>query len=190
MKTTVVPRGRATDPIRFDRKSGYDGSTPRDSIMSRVNQRSMIMRIITLCLALVSGAVIAVAGDDPVAKERKTYQGTWRVVAFVFDGKEAAENDARKLTFINKADGSWVARADGKEISSGQSDIDPTKKPKTIDFMPTLGVFSGNGYVGIYELDKDTRQICFAEKAKGRPTEFSSVAGSGHVLIKFERVKK
>src|SRR5262249_4375229 len=110
MKTTVVPRGRATDPSRFDRKSGYDGSTPRDSIMSRVNQRSMIMRIITLCLALVSGAVIAVAGDDPVAKERKTYQGTWRVVAFVFDGKEAAENDAKKRS---------EERRVGKECRSG-----------------------------------------------------------------------
>src|SRR5262245_22368581 len=154
------------------------------------NRRNINMRIITVGLVLASAVVIAVAGDDAITKERKTYQGTWRVVEFVFDGKPAPENDAKKLTFINKADGSWVAQADGKEISSGQSDIDPTKKPKTIDFMPTLGGFSGNEYVGIYELDKDTRQNCFAEKSKGRPTQFSSVAGSGHVLIKFERVKK
>lgn len=149
------------------------------------------MRIITsLFLVLALSAVFALAGDDPIEKERKTYQGTWKVVAFEFDGKVVPENDAKKLIFINKADGSWAVQSEGKEISSGKSDIDPTKKPKTIDFMPTLGVFSGNEYVGIYELDKDRRQICYAEKAKGRPTEFSSVAGSGHVLIKFERVKK
>jgi uncharacterized protein (TIGR03067 family) len=149
------------------------------------------MRSITsLFLVLACSAVCTFAGDDPIAKERKIYQGTWQVVAFEFDGRVVPENDAKKLTFINRADGFWAALSEGKEISSGQSDIDPTKKPKTIDFMPTLGVFSGNEYVGIYELDKDTRRICFAEKAKGRPTEFSSVAGSGHVLIKFERVKK
>jgi uncharacterized protein (TIGR03067 family) len=150
-----------------------------------------MMRIITsLFLVLAQSAVFAPAGDDPIEKERKTYQGTWKVVAFEFDGKVIPENDAKKLIFINKADGSWAVQSEGKEISSGKSDIDPTKKPKTIDFMPTLGVFSDNEYVGIYELDKDSRQICYAEKAKGRPTEFSSVPGSGHVLIKFERVRK
>ena len=111
-------------------------------------------------------AIFALAGDDPLEKEWKSYQGTWKVVAFEVDGKPVAENDFRKLAFINKADGSWIVESEGKEISSGKSDIDPTKKPKTIDFMPTLGFFSGNEYLGIYELGKDTRQICFVDKAK------------------------
>lgn len=151
------------------------------------------MRIaVSLVMGLATSISVgfALAGDDPIEKERKSYQGIWKVVALEADGKETPENDARKLTFINKADGTWVVQSEGKEISSGTSDIDPTKKPKTIDFMPTLGVGSGNEYVGIYELGKDTRQICFAEKAKGRPTEFSAPPGSGRILIKFERVKK
>ena len=148
-----------------------------------------------ITLALVLGlafclTVAARAGDDAIEKERKLYRGTWKVVSFVLDGKEVAESDANKLIFINKADGAWSALADGKEISSGKSDIDPTQKPKTIDFMPTSGVFSGNEYLGIYELAKDTRQICFAEKSKGRPTEFEAPPGSGRFLLKFERVKK
>jgi uncharacterized protein (TIGR03067 family) len=151
------------------------------------------MRIATLVvigLTLSFGVGLAVPGDDPVEKERKIYQGTWKVVGLEVDGKEVAEENIKKLMFINKADGTWSIESDGKEISSGKSDIDPTKKLKTIDFMPTLGVFSGNEYVGIYELSKDTRRICFVEKTKGRPTEFTSPAGSGHFLIKFERVKK
>lgn len=151
------------------------------------------MRIATslvIGLTLTFGVVMALPGDDPIEKERKSYQGTWRVVSFESDGKVVDETNAKKLTFINKADGSWSIVSEGKELSSGQSDIDPTKKPKTIDFMPTLGVFSGNEYLGIYELGKDTRQICFVEKSKGRPTEFTSPAGSGHFLLKFERVKK
>jgi uncharacterized protein (TIGR03067 family) len=151
------------------------------------------MRTTTLLLIgflLSFGFVFAVAGDDPIEKDRKILQGTWRVVSFVADGKEVAEEDAKKLLFINKADGSWSVESEGKEISSGKSDIDPTKKPKTIDFLPTSGVFSGNDYEGIYELSKDTRQICFAEKAKGRPTDFTSPTGSGRFLLKLERVKK
>jgi uncharacterized protein (TIGR03067 family) len=159
----------------------------------KVALAEIIMRIaasFVIGLTLAFRVVFAHAGDDPVEKERKIYQGTWRVAAFVIDGKEVAENDAKKLTFINKADGAWSVESEGKEISSGKSDIDPTKKPKTIDFMPTVGVFSGNEYLGIYELAKDTRQICFAEKDKGRPTEFAAPAGSGRFLLKFERVKK
>jgi uncharacterized protein (TIGR03067 family) len=95
-----------------------------------------------------------------------------------------------KLKMINKPAGSWALNSDGKEISSGTSDIDPTKKPRTIDFMPTSGFLSGNEYVGIYELEKDTRRVCFGEKAKGRPTEFAAPSGSGYFLLKFERVKK
>lgn len=146
--------------------------------------------LLVIGLELCFHLVIAHAGDDPVEKERKIYQGTWRVVTFIIDGKEVSENDAKKLIFINKADGAWSVESEGKEISGGKSDIDPTKIPKTIDFMPTLGVFSGNEYLGIYELDKDTRQICFADKDKGRPTEFSAPVGSGRFLLKFERVKK
>jgi uncharacterized protein (TIGR03067 family) len=158
---------------------------------ARVLAENIMRSAITVVLGLAVWVNVALAvGDDPVEKERKLYQGTWRVTAFVLDGKEVAEEGFKKLTFINKADGSWSVMSAGKEISSGKSDIDPTKKPKTIEFLPTLGVFSGNEYLGIYEVDKDTRQICFAEKAKGRPTEFSSAAGSGHFLIKFERVKK
>jgi uncharacterized protein (TIGR03067 family) len=150
-----------------------------------MNHVEIIMRIansLVIGLTLSFGALIALAGEDPIEKERKNYQGVWRVVAFAVDGKEVAEENAKKLTFINKADGTWIVESEGKEISSGKSDLDPTKKPKTIDFMPTLGALSGNEYVGIYELGKDTRQICFVEKAKDRPTEFSSPAGSGRFL--------
>src|SRR2546425_1838748 len=138
---------------------------PNDKTVVLVEINMRIATSLVMGLTISFGAGFALAQDDPIEKERKSYQGTWKVVAMEIDGKEVAENNAKKLTFINKADGTWIIESEGKEISSGKSDIDPTKKPKTIDFMPTLGVFSGNEYVGIYELGKDTRQICFVEKA-------------------------
>ena len=43
--------------------------------------------------------------------------------------------------------------------------------------------------MGIYQIDDDTRKLCFAPSGKDRPTEFSSKPGSGHFLVIFERVK-
>jgi uncharacterized protein (TIGR03067 family) len=63
------------------------------------------------------------------------------------------------------------------------------KKPKTIDFTATEGEGKGNQYLGIYELSEKTRKMCFAPPGKERPTEFSSMPGSEHILVTFEREK-
>ena len=97
----------------------------------------MRMTLATVLSVAFSLALAVQAGEDAIEKERKLYQGAWKVVSFVLDGKEVDENAVSKLIFINKADGAWSVEADGKEISSGKSDIDPTQKPKAIDFMPT-----------------------------------------------------
>jgi uncharacterized protein (TIGR03067 family) len=121
--------------------------------------------------------------DEAIKKDRKQIEGTWRIVTFEDNGKK---RDTEKVTIVNGSDGTWSFRQDGKEISKGTSTIDPTKKPKTIDFTITKGEGEGIQGLGIYELGEKTRKICFGEK---RPTEFSSKVGSGQVLITFEREK-
>jgi len=129
------------------------------------------------------------ATDEAIKKDRKQIEGTWRVVALEVNGNKAKEEDAKKLTVINGSDGTWSLHDEEKEISKGTSSIDPTKKPKTIDFTPTEGAGTGNQYLGIYELGQKTRKMCFAPPGKGRPTEFSSMPGSEHILVTFEREK-
>ena len=46
--------------------------------------------------------------------------------------------------------------------------IDPTKKPKTIDYAMTEGFTKGKTQLGIYELDGDTFRSCFAPAGKRR----------------------
>jgi uncharacterized protein (TIGR03067 family) len=99
------------------------------------------------------------------------------------------EEDAKKLTVVNGPDGTWSLRSDDKEISKGTSTIDPMKKPKTIDFVATEGEGKGRECKGIYELGEKTRKMCFAPPGKERPTEFSSMPGSEHILVTFEREK-
>lgn len=129
------------------------------------------------------------AKDEAISKDRKTIEGTWKIIALEVNGNKAKEEDARKLTAVNGSDGTWKLRSEEKQISEGTSVIDPTQKPKTIDFTPTEGGGKGNQHLGIYELGEETRKLCFAPAGKSRPSEFSSPSGSGHVLVIFERVK-
>ena len=129
------------------------------------------------------------AKDEAIKKDRKQIEGTWRVVALEVNGNKAMDEDAKKLTWSTAPDGTWSLLSEGKEISKGTSTIDPTKKPKTIDFTPTEGEGKGNQYLGIYELGEKTRKMCFAPPGKERPTEFTSTPGSEHILVTFEREK-
>src|SRR5437762_3231241 len=93
------------------------------------------------------------AKDKAIKKDRQAYVGTWRVVALENNGNKSNEDDAKKITVVNGADGTWSIQVSGNEIASGTSMIDPTKKPKTINFTPTVGLEAGKEYLGIYEID-------------------------------------
>ncbi len=127
------------------------------------------------------------AKDEAMKKHRKRIQGTWQVTALTINGNKAKNEDAQKLTVVNGDDGTWSIRVEGKEISKGTSTFDPTQKPNTIDFTPTTGGGEGDHFVGIYQLKKDTRKLCFAPAGKPRPTKFSSTADNQHILVEFKR---
>jgi len=143
------------------------------------------------CTVSIAGLVAAAEDKEPAIKhDRSLYRGTWRAVSLQVDGKMAADQDTKKLTVINRDGGLWSLLSEGKEISAGTSEIDPTKTPKTIDFVPSMGSDKGKLYQGIYALLGDHRKLCFAPPGKPRPLEFSSKPGSGVILVAFEREKK
>ena len=127
--------------------------------------------------------------DEAIKKDGARYEGTWRVVSLEVNGNKTPEEDAKKITVINHAD-TWIVMAEGNEVAKGTSKIDPTKKPKTIDFTPTEGNDQGKVFLGIYEIEGNARKLCFAPSGKDRPTEFASKPGSEHFLVVFERAKK
>ena len=136
---------------------------------------------------------LTAAGDDKdkaVKEDRKQYEGTWQVVSLEVDGNKSAEDDTKKITVVNEADGKWAIEVEGKVVARGTREIDPTKKPKTVDLTVTEGDGKGQKALGIYEFKDDTRKVCLAPAGKERPTEFTSAAGSGHILALLKRVKK
>jgi len=146
----------------------------------------------TIALPLVCFTFLAAAADEKhaaIKKDRKKYEGTWRVISLEANGNKSPEGDAKKITVVNKADGTWILQVDGEKITEGTSEIDPTQKPKTIDFMATEGDQKGKIALGIYELSDDTRKLCYAPPGKDRPSEFAAPADSGHTLVLFKREK-
>ena len=143
-------------------------------------------------LLFVGGPLLAggEAKDEAVKKDRKRYEGTWQVVSLEVDGKKVPEEDAKKITVINEADGRWAIEVEGKVAARGTSEIEPAKKPKAVDWMVTEGESSGKTALGIYRFGEDTRTVCLAQPGKDRPTEFAAPPGSGHVLAVLKRVEK
>lgn len=144
---------------------------------------------LTLMLTL-SVAVADDAKEEAIAKDRQRIEGTWQVVGLEINGNVVLEENARKLTVINGADGTWSLWTEGKELSRGTSTFDPTTEPKELDFTPTTGDSKGQLFLGLYELGEDTRRMCFAPNGHPRPTEFEAPAGTGIICLKFERVKE
>jgi len=146
----------------------------------------------TIGFVLACLGFLAAAEDEKqeaIKKDRKKYEGTWRVVSLELNGNKQPEDGAKRFTVVNKGDGTWILQYDGEKVIQGTSEIDPTRKPKTIDFMTTEGDDKGKIVLGIYELGDDTRKLCYAQPGKDRPSEFSAPAGSGHTLVVFKREK-
>lgn len=141
-------------------------------------------------LALVSFASAAEPQGEAIRKDRKLIEGTWRITALEISGNSAKPEDARKLVVINGPDNAWSLLSEGQVVAKGTNAFDPTKQPKTIEFIVTEGGGNGNKFHGIYELGEKTRRLCFAPADKPRPTEFQSTTGSDNILVTFEREMK
>src|SRR6266852_5961148 len=103
-------------------------------------------------LVFVGFGPLLAAGDakgEAIKKDRKKFEGTWEVVSLGVDGNKAGEEDAKKITVINEADGKWTIEAEGKVVARGTSVIDPMKKPKTVDLTVTDGEDRGKTALGV-----------------------------------------
>src|SRR5262245_8017379 len=108
--------------------------------------------LLGLLAMAISATVIADDKKEEMTKDRQLIKGSWKIVALTVNGKEVPKTDAQKITVENGADGGWTLYSDGKVVAKGTSNIDPTARPKSIDFTSTEGDSKGNKYCGIYEL--------------------------------------
>ena len=138
-------------------------------------------------------SVVLVAAGKPtqgdVSAELNELRGTWRLVEEFEDGKQMPAEEARKIKLTFDNEGRWKVELDGKIVGEGTAKIDPSRRPRTIDYTFTKGGGNGARFIAIYELDGDSYRHCGVLKGV-RPSEFSSRPGSGQTLTLFRREKR
>jgi uncharacterized protein (TIGR03067 family) len=141
----------------------------------------MAALILLLCTAL--------AAPDPAAKEMARLEGEWSMVSGEASGQSMPPEMVKTGKRVAK-EGETTVTIGGQVYFKAKFKIDPTKKPKSIDYTMTEGPTKGKTHLGIYELDGDTVKFCFAAPGKDRPTDFTAKEGSERTSSVWKREKK
>ncbi len=155
------------------------------------------MRTIRLSLFLAACVMAGAATAAPEKKDGKgggqgatNLEGTWSLVRMEEDGKahKVDRKDADYFDVVFAGRTITVRLNDANEV--GTFTVDATKKPKTIDVVPSMGKDKGKTLLGIYEVDGDSLKLCVADDAsvKERPKEFAS-KGTSVRVFHLKRVK-
>lgn len=130
--------------------------------------------------------------DKVIQAERETLQGRWKLISFEAEGKEhPIPNDVFVTIDRDKFITELPKGLEGPEVTFS---IDPTQKPKAIDFIVKGSAGKDVAMKDIYKLEKDTLTICTTASVgkpvanTERPKEFKT--RDGHSIRVYKRVKK
>lgn len=149
----------------------------------------------TLRNALLIGFAVAAFApvwteeSGAVKKDMAALQGEWSMVSGSADGQPMPDEMRKQMKRICKGDEATTMMG-AQVFLKAKIAIDPSKKPKTIDYQMTEGFTKGKTQLGIYEVDGDTFRSCFAKPGAERPTDFASKPGDGRTLSVWKREKQ
>ena len=148
----------------------------------------------TIRITLLAGLAAIVissawaADDQSVKKDMEQLQGEWSMVSGSADGQPMPEQMLKQMKRVCKGDEATTTMG-GQVYLKAKITIDPSKKPKTIDYQMTGGFTKGTKQLGIYEVEGDTFRSCFGKPGAERPTDFTSKPGDGQTLSVWKREK-
>lgn len=127
---------------------------------------------------------------DAIKADLQKLQGVWNMAKMEVEGRDSGNVDSKGVLF----DGdnySFVVNGQ-KYSNAAKVFIDPTREPKTIDFVQDQ---AGGVKLGIYRFTEDGLEICMSQAngpgSNKRPTVFTTKAkpGAGSVLYILELQK-
>jgi uncharacterized protein (TIGR03067 family) len=128
------------------------------------------------------------AENEAVKKDLAQLQGEWSMVSGFADGQPMPEQTLKQMKRVCKGDEATTTMA-GRLYIKAKISIDPSKKPKSIDYQMTDGFTKGKKQLGIYEVEGDRFRSCFSKPGAERPTDFTSKPGDGRTLSVWKREK-
>jgi uncharacterized protein (TIGR03067 family) len=140
-------------------------------------------------LAAITISSAWAANDQAVKKDLAQLQGEWSMVSGSADGQPMPDEMRKQMKRVCKGDETTTTMG-GQMFIKAKITIDPSKKPKTIDYQMTDGVTKGKTQLGIYEVDGHTFKSCFGKPGAERPTDFTSKPGDGRTLSVWKREKQ
>jgi uncharacterized protein (TIGR03067 family) len=145
-----------------------------------------IKRLILLTVASLTLSLASAADDEAIKKDLAQLQGEWTMVSGSANGEAMPEEMRKEMKRLCKGDEITVMMGE-QVFLKAKLTLDPSKKPKTIDYEMTEGYTKGKKQLGIYEINGDTFKACFSSPGSERPTEFKS--GDGLTLSEWKRKK-
>ena len=135
-------------------------------------------QILALTLSLIA---------TPLAAQEALLEGAWTATAAERNGAAAPDVVGHRLSF----DGARfeIVAPDNALIYAGRFRFDPATDPAVIDFTNIEGAAAGVTWAGIWRRDGAKLTIVdnTPEPSRPRPTAFAAPAGSGYVMVVFER---
>jgi uncharacterized protein (TIGR03067 family) len=151
------------------------------------------MKIIRIGLVIGLAAVTVAPGwaeeKEAVKKDMAQLQGEWFMVSGSADGQTMPGPIVKRMKRVCKGD-EVTTTVGGQLFFKAKISIDPSKKPKTIDYQMTEGLTKGQEQPGIYEVDGDTFKSSFGKPGAERPTDFTSKPGDGRTVSVWKRNKQ
>jgi uncharacterized protein (TIGR03067 family) len=137
-------------------------------------------------------ATLLLGADAPaeaIKKEMMLLEGEWSMVSGERDGQKLPD-ELVKTGKRTAKDGETSVTLNDMLFMKAKFNLDPSKKPKQIDYTITEGAEKGKIRLGIYEIDGDTAKFCFGAPGDKRPTDFTAKEGSDRTLSVWKRNKK
>ena len=140
---------------------------------------------------LIGLAAVAISSawaedSEAIKKDKAQLQGEWSMVSGSADGSAMPDAMRETAKRVCKGDETTVT-VGGQLIMKANFALDPSRKPKTIDYQMIDGPTKGKKQLGIYEATGDTAKFCFGSPGAERPTDFTSKPGDGRTVSEWKR---
>ena len=140
-------------------------------------------------IALAALSLAWAEENEAVKKDLALLQGEWSMVSGSADGQPLPEEMRKQMKRVCKGDETTTTMG-GQVFMKAKIAVDPSKKPRTIDYEMTEGFTKGKKQLGIYEVDGDTFKSCFGSPGAERPADFTTKPGDGRTLSIWKREKQ